>query len=102
MVQFAQIAQICGFITAVAAAISLFVKPVRSKLFGLNEIREGQKCLLRSQMLQIYYHGKEANNTIRQYDFENFVLLYSAYKSEGGNSFIDKINREVQEMEVIQ
>ena len=101
MVTFGQIAQICGFITAIAAAAALFVKPLRAKLFGLNEIREGQKCLLRSEMLQIYYKGKEHNNVLRQYEFENFCLLYAAYKAEKGNSFIDKINHEVQEMEVI-
>lgn len=101
MVTFQQIAQVCGFLTAIAAALSLFVKPIRLKLFGINEMREGQKCLLRSEMLQIYYRGKERNNVLRQYEFENFCLLYSAYKAEKGNSFIDKINKEVQEMEVI-
>lgn len=101
MVTFGQIAQVCGFITAIAAAAALFVKPLRAKLFGLNEIREGQKCLLRSEMLQIYYKGKEHDNVLRQYEFENFCLLYAAYKAEKGNSFIDKINHEVQEMEVI-
>lgn len=101
MVAFSQIAQVCGFITAIAAALALFVKPIRAKLFGLNEMREGQKCLLRSEMLQIYYRGKENNNILRQYEFENFCLLYGAYKAEKGNSFIDKVNKEVQEMEVI-
>jgi hypothetical protein len=101
-VTFSEVAQVCGFITAIAAAIALFVKPIRAKLFGLNEMREGQKCLLRSEMLQIYYKGKEHDGELRQYDFENFCLLYAAYKAENGNSFIDKINNEVQEMEVLK
>ena len=101
MVTFQQIAQVCGFLTAIAAALSLFVKPIRMKLFGIYEMREGQKCLLRSEMHQIYYMGKEHNNVLLQYEFDNFCLLYSAYKAEKGNSFIDKINKEVQEMEVI-
>lgn len=102
IVTFAEVAQICGFITAIAAALALFVKPVREKLFGIKDIHEGQKCLLRSEMLQIYYRGKDNNNTLRQYEFENFCLLYAAYKAEHGNSFIDKVNKEVQDMEVIQ
>ena len=101
MIAFSQIAEICGFVTAIAAALALFIKPFRAKLFGLNEMREGQKCLLRSEMLQIYYRGKEHKNVLRQYEFENFCLLYGAYKAEGGNSFIDKINKEIQEMEVV-
>ena len=102
MVTFAQIAQISGFITAIAAALALFIKPLRSKLFGLNEIHEGQKCLLRSEMLQIYYRGKDSGNTLRQYEFENFCLLYAAYKAEKGNAFIDKIHDEINKMEVKQ
>ena len=97
---FQEVAEICGFIVTISAALALFVKPVRQKLFGLKEIQEGQKCLLRSEMLSIYYRGKDKGDKLRQYEFENFCLLYSAYKAEKGNSFIDKINKEVQEMEV--
>ena len=95
------VAQICGFITTIAAAVALLVKPIRNKLLGLSEMQEGQKCLLRSEMLAIYYKGKDRNNTLRQYEFENFCLLYAAYKAEKGNSFIDKIKEEVFEMEVV-
>ena len=38
---------------------------------------------------------------MRQYEYENFVYLYEAYKALKGNSFIDKIYKEVQEWEVI-
>lgn len=95
------VAQICGFLTTIAAAVALLVKPIRNKLLGLSEMQEGQKCLLRSEMLAIYYKGKDHNNTLRQYEFENFCLLYAAYKAERGNSFIDKIKEEVFEMEVV-
>ena len=96
------LAQYCSFITAIMGVVVLFVRPVRNKLFGLADIVEGQKCSLRSDMLSIYYRGKENGGKIRQYDFENFVLLYAAYKAEHGNSFIDKIKEEVFDMEVVQ
>lgn len=51
-------------------------------------------------MLRIYYHNRE-KRIIRQYEYENFVYLYEAYKALKGNSFIDKIYKEVQEWEVI-
>lgn len=101
-VAFSDVAQVCGFITAIAAALALFVNPIRTKLFGLNEMREGQKCLLRSAMLSIYFKGKDNGDKLRQYEFENFCMLYKAYKAAGGNSFIDKVNHEVQEMEVVK
>ncbi len=61
---------------------------------------QGIKCLLRSEMLNIYYHNKD-NKAIRQYELENFIMLYKAYKAIRGNSFIDKIYKEVMTWEVI-
>ena len=60
----------------------------------------GIRCLLRSEMLQIYYHNKE-KKTIRQYEKENFIYLYKAYKQLKGNSFIEDIYAEVRKWEVI-
>lgn len=91
----------CSLVLNIAAVGALFVKPIRNRLFGLGDIREGQKCLLRSDMLSIYYKGKEHDGKIRQYELENFALLYAAYKAEGGNTFIDKIKNEVFAMEVV-
>ena len=61
---------------------------------------QGIKCLLRSEMLRTYYGNKEAG-TVRQYELENFIKLYKAYKALKGNSFIDKIYKEVMTWEVI-
>ena len=66
----------------------------------INKIATGEKCQLRSDMLQIYYHNRETK-IIRQYEYENFVMLYEAYKTLKGNSFIDKIYDEVKEWEVV-
>lgn len=60
----------------------------------------GMKCLLRSEMLRTYYHNKDAEK-IRQYEYENFIFLYKAYKALKGNSFIDKIYKEVQLWEIV-
>lgn len=66
----------------------------------LSKISNGTKCQLRSEMLRIYYHNKDAEK-IRQYEFENFVYLYEAYKALKGNSFIDKVYSEVNKWEII-
>ena len=96
------ILQICSLITSLAAAIAILVKPIRKKLFGMKNIEEGQRCVLRAEMLSIYYESKDAGGKVRQYDAENFALMYAAYKAMGGNSFIDDINEKVKKMEVIQ
>ena len=64
------------------------------------KIANGQKCQLRSEMLRIYYRHQETK-VIRQYEYENFVFLYGAYKALKGNSFIDKIYKEIQTWKVV-
>lgn len=100
MEQLLLLAEIAGAITGIAACVLLVAKPFRNKVLGLDDIKEGQKCLLRSEMLRIYYHHRESGK-IRQYEYENFIYLYEAYKALGGNSFIDHIYKEVQEWEVV-
>ena len=66
----------------------------------IRKIANGQRCQLRSDMLQIYYHNRETR-TVRQYEYENFVFLYEAYKALNGNSFIDKIYEEVKGWDIV-
>lgn len=69
-------------------------------IIAVWRISNGMKCQLRSDMLRIYYDHKDTKQ-IRQYEYENFVLLYEAYKALKGNSFIDKIYAEVKTWEII-
>ena len=81
-----------AIVTELAAIVPILV--------AVFKVCNGQKCLLRSDMLNIYYHNRE-KKVIRQYEYENFVMLYEAYKALKGNSFIDKIYSEVKEWEVV-
>ena len=85
---------------ALIGEISVLVGVITPVLVLIIKIVNGQKCQLRSEMLQIYYHNRD-DKRIRQYEYENFVLLYEAYKALKGNSFIDKIYSEVKKWEVI-
>lgn len=94
------VAGFCSTLTVIFSAILLFVKPLREKILGIRDIKEGQKCLLRAEMLRVYYKNR-SEDKIRQYEYENFVLCYKAYKKLGGNSFIDHIKNEVDKWEVL-
>lgn len=83
---------------AVEVVMSLWLIPVTIAIINLLN---GMKCQLRSDMLHIYYEHKD-DKRIRQYELENFIYLYKAYKALRGNSFIDKINKEVLSWEVIE
>ena len=94
------LSQIASAITGIAAAIILLVKPLREKVVGVKDVRDGQKCLLRDTMLRTYYKHREERQ-LRQYEYENFLYCFDAYKALGGNSFIDKIMDELKEWEVV-
>jgi hypothetical protein len=90
------IATIITLIGEIVALIGVITPMVISN----RKISNGTKCQLRSEMLRIYYHHQETK-TIRQYEYENFVMLYEAYKALKGNSFIDKIYGEVKTWEIV-
>lgn len=87
-------------VIALIAEIVGFIGVLVPVFLNINKISTGTKCQLRSEMLRIYYHNREAG-TIRQYEYENFVMLYEAYKALRGNSFIDRIYKEVQTWEIV-
>jgi hypothetical protein len=86
-----------AFIKAVEIILGLVIIPLVVAIFNLIN---GMKCQLRNDMLHIYYQYKDTKK-IRQYELENFILLHKAYKALKGNSFIDKIYKEVVTWEVI-
>ena len=86
--------------TTLAVELVGLVAALAPVLLAVSKVCNGQKCLLRSDMLTIYYHNRE-RKTIRQYEYENFLMLHEAYKALHGNSFIDKIRREVDEWEIV-
>lgn len=61
---------------------------------------KGIRCVLRAHMLSTYYRNKDSK-IIRQYEAENYDKMYKAYKSMGGNSFIDEITKDVKEWDVV-
>lgn len=88
--------EIIALISEILALIGILVGCIVS----IGKVMNGTKCLLRSEMLRIYYRHRDTGE-IRQYEYENFVYLYEAYKKLKGNSFIDKIYAEVKKWKII-
>ncbi len=90
-------------LTAIATLIteiSILLGVITPIIVWILKIANGMKCEHRTEMLRIYYHNKDAKK-IRQFEYENFLMLYKSYKALKGNSFIDKIYKEVQTWEII-
>lgn len=87
-------------IVTLIGEIGVLLGAIIPVIMTIRKVANGEKCILRTEMLQIYYHNRE-KGIIRQYEYENFVMLYEAYKALKGNSFIDKIYKEVQTWEIV-
>ena len=77
-------------ICSLATCAALLIRP----------LREGQRCLLRSEIVRIYYRHL-GDKQLREYEFKNMQQCYDAYKVLKGNSFIDRIHAEMQEWDII-
>lgn len=96
------IAMYAGYVSAILTALALIAKPIRERLFGISAVREGQTCLLRTEILGIYYkHEGEDEPTLRQYERENLDALYAAYKAQHGNTFVKDIYEIMRHWRVI-
>ena len=67
---------------------------------GTKGIREGQRCLLRSEIVRVYYRHHD-DRQLKEYEFKNMDQCYKAYKALKGNSFVDKIHSEMEEWDII-
>lgn len=87
-------------IVTLIGEIGVLVGVIVPVIISVRKMANGTKCQLRSEMLRIYYHNKN-DKKIRQYEKENFIMLFEAYKALKGNSFVDDISAEVRSWEVI-
>lgn len=87
-------------LTVLITEIGILLGVIIPVIISMKKIMDGTRCQLRSEMLRIYYQYRETG-VIRQFEYENFIMLYEAYKALKGNSFIDKIYEEVHSWEIV-
>lgn len=97
---FATIVQWAKDICSITTCAALLIRPVREWIMGTKGIREGQRCLLRSEIVRIYYRHHD-DRQMKEYEFKNMDQCYKAYKVLKGNSFVDKIYDEMKEWDII-
>ena len=89
-----------GDICQIATCAALLIKPVREAILGTGLIREGLRCLLRAEIVRLYYRHRDGKQ-LREYEYKNLEFCYRAYKALKGNSFVDHIHAEMQDWEII-
>lgn len=98
---FDDIVQTAKDLVSLATFAALLIRPVREFLLGTKDMQEGLRCLLRSEIVRIYYRHHDERK-LREYEFKNMKQCYKAYKALKGNSFIDHIHAEMEEWEIVK
>ena len=71
----------------------------QSNLVKQNAIQEALCCLLRVKLIE--YHDKYMElEEIPSYAYQNWVMMYGAYKDLGGNGMITKMDKEIKSLPI--
>lgn len=88
---------IVGFV--VTGVLGYLVAKIKEYKRKDNNQEKALKCLLRSAITSKYYVYTEIGS-IPTYEKENVAYMYEQYKAMGGNSYIDNIMRELNNLVV--
>lgn len=91
---------VCAGLATIIGTSTYFICAAKKISKSVSDVQEGVKCMLRSAMLATYYKHHD-EDSITQYEYENFDFQYKAYKALKGNSFIDKVHEDVMKWEII-
>lgn len=88
-------------VTAALTLLSMLIPPVRRRVLGQKAIEDGQKSLLRQEIVKLYYRNL-SEKTLRQYEYESLCACYNAYIALGGNSFVKRVYEEMCTWKIIR
>lgn len=92
--------EILDFIKEYWVLIAFFVGEIGVVWGFIQSIREGIKCSLRNDILDIYDRCKDKQE-ITHYQLQSIKYSYAIYKRLKGNSFVDEIVRKVDKFKII-
>lgn len=93
------IAKVAGYIVAIGGLYALIEK----RLKPISAIADGQRSLLRGQILNIYYkHCDEAEPCLHEYERKTLDDAYNAYEALKGNSFVKDIYSTMREWKIVK
>lgn len=90
---------IIDFLKEYWVLITFFIGEIGALFMFVKSINKGTKCSLRNDILGIYDRCKDKKQ-ITQYQLQSIEYSYDLYKKLGGNSFVDKIKKEIEEFDI--
>lgn len=88
---------VVGFITT--GVLGYFVAKVKNYKKRDTNQEEALKCLLRSNITSKYYVYNEMGS-IPIYEKENIDYMFEQYKLMGGNSYVERIVKEINDLPI--
>lgn len=73
------------------AALSFFSTRWSCALKKITILEQGVQALLRDHMLHLHRSYAKTKQPIPQRDVENFEFMYEAYRSLGGNGYMEDV-----------
>lgn len=92
--------EIINFLKEYWVLIAFFVGEIGVVWGFIQSIREGIKCSLRNDILDIYDRCQEKQE-ITHYQLQSIKYSYAIYKKLKGNSFVDEIVKKVDKFKII-
>ena len=83
----------------VTGVLGYFVGKVKEYKKKDTRQEEALKCLLRSNITSKYYVYSQVSE-IPYYEKENIDKMFEQYKNMGGNSYVDTIVKEINELPI--
>lgn len=85
--------------TVTGALIGYFINKLKSLKSEENGLKDSVRSMLRSDITNYYYRAMERGYILR-WEKENVLYLYGSYKNMDGNSYIDIIMVDIEELPV--
>lgn len=98
---FAEIVTTASGIVCLLTLASLLIKPVREWMLGAKEQKDGIKCLLRAEIVKMYYKHQDKEE-LHEYEWAMLDACYQAYRRLKGNSFIVKLYEEMKTWTIVR
>ena len=85
--------------TVTGALIGYFINKLKRLKSEENDLKDSVRSMLRSDITNYYYRAMERVYILR-WEKENVSYLYGSYKNLEGNSYIDIIMVDIEELPV--
>lgn len=91
---------VINFIKEYWVLITFFISEIGALFAFVKSIQRGTKCSLRNDIVEIYEQCKPKKE-ITKYQLETVYLSFKEYKKLKGNSFVEKLVKEIEKFKII-